>query len=395
MKSIVILGAGYGGLITATTLQKIIFKNEATITLVNKNDYHYETTWLHETSAGTIDKERATYPIIDVLDKEKVQFIKDTVIKINKEEKTVQLKNQTISYDYLVIALGFESATFGIKGIDKYAHSIIDINSAIRIKEDIESKIKSLKNTDKDLHIVVGGCGFTGVEFLGELVHKIPQLCNQYNVDNNKIHISCIEAGERPLPQFDEDLVDYALNQLKDKGVTFRLGTAVKEVTEEKIKVSKNELEEVLPYDIFVWSAGVQGNSIIAESGFEQKRNRIAVNSYLQVPNYEDIFVVGDCSFLIDETTNRPLPTTAQLATQQGKNCAENLALLIRGNNDLKKFKFSNKGTVCSIGNSDGIGVVMGKKIKGTPAAFMKKVVDNRSLFIVGGFSTLMKKGKF
>lgn len=43
---IVILGAGYGGL---KTLRKLQQRNlEAEIVLVNKNDYHHETTWLHE-----------------------------------------------------------------------------------------------------------------------------------------------------------------------------------------------------------------------------------------------------------------------------------------------------------------------------------------------------------
>lgn len=84
---IVILGAGYGGLMTTVRLQKLIGVNEADIVLVNKNDYHYETTWLHEASAGTLHHDRVRYDIRDVIDRSKVDFVQDTVVEINKEEK--------------------------------------------------------------------------------------------------------------------------------------------------------------------------------------------------------------------------------------------------------------------------------------------------------------------
>ena len=85
---IVVLGAGYGGLMTVTRLQKALSQNEAEIVLVNQNDYHYETTWLHEASAGTVHYDRVRYPIASVINKHKVNFIQDTVIKINTTEKS-------------------------------------------------------------------------------------------------------------------------------------------------------------------------------------------------------------------------------------------------------------------------------------------------------------------
>ena len=89
---IVILGAGYGGLMTTVRLQKLIGVNEADIVLINKNDYHYETTWLHEASAGTLHHDRVRYDIRGVIDRSKVDFVQDTVVEINKEEKKVILE---------------------------------------------------------------------------------------------------------------------------------------------------------------------------------------------------------------------------------------------------------------------------------------------------------------
>ena len=79
---IVILGAGYAGLTTTVRLQKSLGVNEAEIILINNNTYHYETTWLHEASAGTLSYDRVRYEISKVIDQNKVQFIKDTVVDI-------------------------------------------------------------------------------------------------------------------------------------------------------------------------------------------------------------------------------------------------------------------------------------------------------------------------
>jgi NADH dehydrogenase len=107
------------------------------------------------------------------------------------------------------------------------------------------------------------------------------------------------------------------------------------------------------------------------------------------------MFVVGDCSLIINEEINRPYPPTAQIAMQQGEVCARNIAALVRGKSELETFKFDNKGTVCSLGEDDAIGVAFGKKIVGAKASFMKKMIDNRALYMIGGASMVLKKGKF
>ncbi|HHY22232.1 MAG TPA: FAD-dependent oxidoreductase, partial [Bacilli bacterium] len=110
---IVILGAGYAGMITAARLSKDIGYNEAEITLINKHNYHYQTTWLHEPSAGTLHHDATRMQIADVLDLNKIKFIEDVVVEIHTEEKKILLQNGEVDYDYLVIALGSEAETFG------------------------------------------------------------------------------------------------------------------------------------------------------------------------------------------------------------------------------------------------------------------------------------------
>ncbi|PMU51433.1 FAD-dependent oxidoreductase, partial [Pseudomonas sp. GP01-A3] len=80
-----------------------------------------------------------------------------------------------------------------------------------------------------------------------------------------------------------------------------------------------------------VWAAGVRGNALVEQAGFEAMRGRVKVTKDMRVPGYDDVFIVGDSALLIDEVNNRPYPPTAQIAIQQGFNVAHNLAVLVRG----------------------------------------------------------------
>ncbi|WP_177231043.1 NAD(P)/FAD-dependent oxidoreductase, partial [Bacillus licheniformis] len=309
---VVVLGAGYGGLMTVTRLVKKIGINEADITLVNKHNYHYETTWMHEASAGTLHHDRCRYQIKDVINTSRVNFVQDTVKKIDKEGKKVVLETGELSYDYLVVALGSVPETFGISGLKEHAFSISNINSSRQLREHIEYQFATY-NTEAEkrperLTIVVGGAGFTGIEFLGEMANRIPELCREYDIDRQQVRLICVEAAPSVLPGFEPELVDYAVNYLEGKGVEFKIGTAVKECTPDGIIVGKDDQTEEIKAGTVVWAAGVRGNPIIEESGFENMRGRVKVKPDLRVEGHDDIFVIGDCSLIINEETERPYP---------------------------------------------------------------------------------------
>ncbi|GMK42585.1 NADH dehydrogenase-like protein YumB [Paenibacillus sp. CCS19] len=394
---IVILGAGYGGVLTALRLQKQLNYNEADVTLVNKHDYHYITTHLHMPAAGTDNPENARVSISKLIDEFKIDFVKSTVVQIRPQDKKVILEDGTLSYDYLVIGLGGEPETFGIPGLLEHAMNIRSINSVRLIREHIEYQFARFKRephrTDY-LTFVIGGAGFTGIEFVGELADRIPELCKEFDVDPNLVKIYNVEAGPSALPGFDPELVEYAMNVLTKKGVTFKIGTAIKSCSQDGVVVQKGEdPQEEIRSQTVIWSGGVRGNRLIEEAGFETMRGRVKVDEQLRVPGSDHVYVVGDNSLMFNPE-GRPYPPTAQIAMQQGVVCAHNLVASIR-NQPLKKFVFSNKGTVASLGKGEAVGIAFGKKYKGRVAAWLKKLIDIRYLFIIGGLPLVFRKGKF
>lgn len=397
---IVILGAGFGGLMTIVTLQKELGAGEAEIILVNKHDYHYQRTWLHQAAAGNLHPNRVRFDIKKIIDHDKVQFIQDTVVRIKSEEKKVILEKNEISYDYLVMALGGQQETFGIKGIKEYTFSISSINAARQISNHIESQFASYQKDhvkkDEKLTVVVGGAGLTGMEFLGELTDRIPKLCRQYRVDREKVKLVCIQSSY-PLSDFDRSLSEYAVSYLEGKGVQFIFGKRIKECTPDGVVIGKKEEEEVeeIKAGTVIWAAGVRGNSILEHSGIETMKGRVKVQRDLRAPGSDNLFIIGDCSVVIDEKKGTPYSPTAQIALQQGITCARNILSLIHNETKLETFVPHIRGIVCSLGKESAVGVVYGKNIVGSKALFMKKMIDNRALYMIGGSSLILKKGRF
>ena len=396
--TILVLGAGYGGLTTVVNLQKIVSADEAEIILINKNDYHYETTWLHEVSAGTISPDKARYPISSVINNN-VRFVQATVENLDVNTKKVETSAGEFTYDYLVIGLGFEGETFGIPGLKEYALSLGNLNAARQIREHIEYQFASWsldeEKDDSKLTIIVGGAGFTGIELLGELGNRIPELCKEFDIPQEKVRVLCVEAAPMILPGFDPKLVEYAKTQLSKKGIEFSIGTPVVEGTPEGVKIKKGEDEfEFIKAGTVIWAAGVRGNQLIETSGIENNRARIAVRKDMRAPGFDDVFVVGDCAFLLNEEAGRPYPPTAQIAMQQAVCIAKNLKHLMK-DEDTETFVYDDKGAVCSLGHEDAIGSALGRQFTGKTASALKKVVDDRALFLVGGVGLTLKKGKF
>lgn len=396
---IVILGAGYGGIMTTIKLQKSLGMNEAKITLVNKNDYHYQTTWLHENAAGTLHHDRTRIPIRDLIKLDRVDFIQDTVVSIKPEEKRVKMKNQTINYDVLVIGLGFEPATFGIPGLKEYAFTIGNIDSARMLREHLAYNFALYHNEEEKnkarLNIVVGGGGFTGIEFVGELANRIPELCEEYDIEKSLVRIVNLEGSSTVLPGFDPQLVEYAMNSLESRGIEFITGAMLKEFKPNSIVYEKDHKLEEIATMTTVWTAGVRANEIVEHSELETKHGKVEVRKDMRTPDYNDVFVIGDCALIIDPNTDEPFPPTAQIAVRQSKVVAHNVKAFI-SNGKLDPFKPKSLGTVASLGSNDAIGVIgHSQKIFGWKATVVKKMIDNNYLFKLGGFSLLMRKGKF
>lgn len=379
-KHIVILGAGYGGVLSALNIRKYMTKEQARVTVVNQYPTHQIITELHRLAAGSIAERAVALPL------EKLFKGKDIDLRITKvdsfsvDNKQVKLHDGTVlTYDALVVGLGSITAYFGIPGLEQYSMVLKSAEDANRIHRHIEEKLAEYAKSKNpaDATILIGGGGLTGVELVGEIADKLPELSKKYGINQEEVQLMLVEAGPKILPVLPDNLIERATTSLEKRGVKFLTGLPVTNVEGNTIDLQDGQK---IVANTFVWTGGVQGNPLVGESGLEVNRGRATVNEFLQSTSHKDVFVAGDSAVYFG-ADGRPYPPTAQIAWQMGELIGYNLYAYLTGGH-METFSPVNSGTLASLGRKDAVATIgaSNTQLRGLPATLMKEASNIRYL---------------
>lgn len=387
-KDIVILGAGYGGVLAALSVRQYMTKEEANVTIVNKYPTHQIITELHRLAAGNVAEGRVALPLKKIFKGKDVSIVIAEVESFNVDEKRVKLSNgDTLSYDVLVVGLGSVTNFFGIPGLAENSLVLKSVDDAKKIYNHVEERIREYAKTknEADATIVIGGGGLTGVELVGELVDLMPELAQKYGVDRDEIKIKLVEGMPKILPVLPDPLIEYATESLEKRGVEFLTGLFVTGVEGNVIELKDGTK---ITANTFVWTGGIMGNPLVGESGLEVNRGRATVNEYLQSTSHPDVFVVGDSAVAM-KPDGKPYPPTAQNSWQMGELAGYNIFAYLNGGT-MKPFDPVDLGTLASLGRKDCVAAVGSNRthLKGTPAAVLKEASNVRYLSHIKGLFT-------
>ncbi|USS86055.1 NAD(P)/FAD-dependent oxidoreductase [Fructilactobacillus cliffordii] len=390
MKKVLVIGAGFAGLRACKRLAKS--KQDLEVTLVDRTPYHYDSTQLYRVAAGSIAPEKIMFRIEDIISP-KIKFIQDEVQVINGKQNTVTLANhRDISYDYLFNALGFEPETFNTPGADTDGLQISNIENSSRDAKALQDSLAKYAQTKdpKYLSILTVGGGFTSIELLGELVHMVPTWAKKYGFQPNELKITCVAPAF--LGMFNEKQSTYAKRYLEKKGVNFILGSNVNKVTDDGVYYGQDN--QFLPAANIFWTAGVKGSDVIAASGYDQHRNRVAVNDDMSLQAYPNQYLIGDVSAVKDPTSGQMYPTTAQISIYEASNAVANLENKLAGKS-VAPFNYHSLGTVCSLGPHNAVADVsmlgLNVKINGFIAAVVKNIIFKRSSYELSGLKMMLQ----
>nr|MDA3846065.1 NAD(P)/FAD-dependent oxidoreductase [Vallitaleaceae bacterium] len=318
-KNIVVLGAGYGGILTAKKLARKFKKNEdITITLIDKNSYHTMLTELHEVAAGRVPEDAIRINLDKVFAGRKVNIVLDEVLNIDFDEKVLKGKVAEYEYDYLVLGTGSKPTFYGCVGAAKHSLTLWSYEDAIRIKSHIwEMMGKASVETDpvkraSYLTFIVIGCGFTGIEMIGELAEWRKSLCHTFNIDEEEVKLYVVDMLPKVLPMFKDKLILKTEKRLAKMGVEILTSTNITEVRKDAVCI---EGRECIQTHTSIWAAGVEGSDIMETLDVEKKgRNRVQTDSKLRLTQHDNVFAVGDNIFFIPEGEDRPLPQMVEIA---------------------------------------------------------------------------------
>ena len=358
---VVIIGAGFGGLWAARTLAH----QPVDVVVIDRNNYHTFLALLYQVAAAELDAEDIAYPVRSVFwNIPNVDFILAHAKRVDLQNRRIETDGETISYDYLILANGSVTSTFGVPGVEEHAYFLKTLEEAVALKNHIiccfeaASREMDAERRKALLTFVVVGGGATGVEYSGalaELVHG-PLVKDYPGIAFSEVQIILLEAAEQLVSPMPENIRDYTARQLQEMGVEVRLKSAVAEVTPEKAVLRS---AQVINTSTVVWTAGVKGDGLAADSSIMVGRDgRVPVQDTLQVQNQDNTYIIGDLAAIKEET--RVLPMVAQVAIQSGVKAAQNIILQIAGKPP-EPFRYADRGSMITIGRK-AAGVAIGKR---------------------------------
>lgn len=305
MVNVVILGGGFAGIKAG-----LILRNKSKhihVTVIDKNSFHTFTPSLYEVATSEEPQKNVVIPYEDIFENS-IEFHQGIVQNIDTKNKIVDLNdNVKYAYDYLIFALGSESADFGIPGIKEYGIPLKTLEDSVKLKNLLKSARK----------VIVGGGGFSGTELACELaVHK------------SQLDVTLVQGSPILLKELGDGISQLAKERLEKGKVNLVLGQHIKKISKETVELEDGNK---LPYDVFIWTGGVRSNNLLG---------KIEVNEHLQVNNLKDIFAAGDVIS----------PGVARRAITMGKIAAENILRSVK-KKPLLPYSYHNIGYLVPLGS--------------------------------------------
>ncbi len=372
---VLILGGGFGGLITAQTLKPA----KAAVTLIDKRNFHLFQPLLYQVATGSLSPGEIAAPLRAVLSKQRnVEVLLGEASDLDPDARIVTLTDGgTFSYDTLVVATGSQTSYYGKDQWRAEAPSLKTIEEATAIRTKILSAFEMAERArDEDeartwLTFVIVGAGATGMELagaLGEIARET--LCHDFrNIRPQEARIVLLEGGGRVLAAFPEDLSAKAEELVRKLGVEVIKDALVDAITGEGVVYKQGDKEIVLNAKTVLWAGGVTatpfGRKVAERTRSDSDRaGRIKVKPDLTVPNYPNIFILGDLA-LMQDRQGRQLPGVAQVAIQSGRYVGKVILQRLNGGRDPQPFHYFNKGDMAVIGRAAAVADIFGFHVSG------------------------------
>ncbi len=377
--NVVIAGGGFGGAMAARELERIMPRQSARLVLVNDVNFMLYTPFLPEAAAGTLEPRHVVTPLREILKRTYLRL--GAVSGHDPGKQTIELRTregetEELPYDQLLLALGSVSRVLPVPGLAEHAIGFKTLADAIWLRNHVVETLEAANASDDPArrdelltYVFVGG-GYAGLEALAELQDFAADAMESYpRARLHGMRWVLVEATGRVLPEIDPGLAEYALRQLRGRGIDIRMETTLEEVGPDRARLSSGE---TLPTRTVVWTAGVAPHPSLRGLNLPlDERGRVPVDEHLRVQGLDSVWAIGDCAAAPDPRGGL-CPPTAQHAVRQGPVAARNIAAEL-GVGSARPFAYRGNASFVNLGRYKAVGRVGGRKFRGFPAWWMAR----------------------
>ena len=370
-RRVVILGGGFAGVEAALTLEREYRRDlSVEVSLVSDQNFFLFTPLMPQVASSYIEPRHIIQTIREIRGKRRFRFVRSRINRIDSQAGLVHTDDGLLPYDFLVLALGSGTNCFGMPGVREHTFPFKTLEDAIVLRRHI---IDLFEHADKEpdlalkrqllTFLVVGG-GYTGVE----LVAEINDFIRKYAVRKykglfyNDTKLFLLESDAEILTSIDPALAQRAAKKLLSDNIEVRTSARVTRCHPDGVEINGDML---IKAGLVVWATGIRANPVLEMAPFPKERlGRVVVNSYLQVPDYPEVFAAGDNAWLADAPPAKAFRPIIPIALYQGRKAAENLISYMHGQ-AMKPATFKSGGYLVSLGMNDAVVRVWGLRLHG------------------------------
>jgi NADH dehydrogenase len=380
--NVVIAGGGFAGANAARELERLLPKQSTRLILVNDVNFLLYTPLLPEAAAGTLEPRHVVTPLRDLLKRTYLRL--GAISGHDPASRTVELTThqgevEQLPYDQLLISFGSVSRSLPIPGLDQHAIGFKSLADAIWLRNHMVETLEEANATEDPArreelltYVFVGG-GYAGLEAVAELQDFAADAISRYpRARLHGMRWILIDAADRVLPEIDASLADYAVRELRGRGIDVRLGTRIEEVTATSVRLSGGE---TLPARTLVWTAGVVAQPSLRNLSVPlDDAGRVVVDENMCVAGSDCVWAIGDCAAVPDPLHDgtQPCPPTAQHAVRQGPAVARNIAAAL-GVGHARPFDYEAHASFVNLGHYKAVGRIGRKTFRGFPAWWLAR----------------------
>ena len=376
-KKVVVLGGGYAGVLIAKKLEKKLKKKkiDADITIIDKNPFHTMLTELHEVAAFRVEEDSIRLDLKKIFAKRKVNIVTDYIKQVDYGNNKLHGTKDDYVYDYMVLATGCKPTFFGVEGAAENSFTLWSYQDAVKLRYHIAEMFRQAAielDSEKKralLSFYVIGCGFTGIEMIGELAEAVPILCRQYQIDPSMITLCTLDLFDRIMPILPEKATNRAMKRLKKMGVNVMLKTTVTHVGSDSITYAPQGKKYAQPVEgqevtaksyTVIWAAGTQGSDIVLESSDlghanGTRNSRIEVDGTCRSLTHRNVYIAGDNMYYIPSGKKKPVPQMVENCEHVAPVVANNIAQELQGKEPDSIYNPTFHGVMVCIGGRYGV----------------------------------------
>ena len=327
-KTIVILGAGIGGIVAASLLRKALPRAHRVVLVEREERYVFPPSllWL---MTGQRTLKRISRPL-EALKKRGIELIRGNVDRIDPQARAVKVNGIELTGDYLVIALGAEYAPETIPGLAQAGHNFYTLAGAESLRE---ARVNFQQGR---LVVLVSGVPFKCPAAPYEAAMLLEADLRQRGV-RDRVSIDLYSPEPGPMGVAGPEVSAMVRQMVESKGIAYHPEQAVAKIDPQARQIYFTN-DTTADFDLLAYVPPHRAPQVVRDAGLCGESGWVPVDRGTLETKYPGVYAIGDVTG-IPLAIGKPLPKAGVFAHEEAEVVAHNIARAITGQGDAQTFQ--------------------------------------------------------